>query len=96
MTDIEKRLKRIIGTPLGSRVMLPNFGSKLYELIDKEMNDEWRLKFIAYGFKAFWDTSKKRLWDAQIEPKKIVFKEIGDSVKVEIELTTTKVVSWSL
>ena len=52
LTDIEKSIERILSTPLGSRVMEPTFGSELYLLIDKRLDDEWKLLFIKYVFEA--------------------------------------------
>lgn len=49
---IEKSVARILGTPLGSRVMRPNFGSRLHELIDKRPDDGWRLDFTHYAYEA--------------------------------------------
>jgi|GEM_PF-1727041 hypothetical protein len=46
LSDIETSIKRILTTPLGSRVMEPLFGSNLHELIDKRPDQEWRLRFI--------------------------------------------------
>jgi len=87
MTPIETRAKRMLDTPLGSRVMLPNFGSRLFELIDKSINEEYRLKFIAYTFEAFFDTLNGRLWDRELEPSQVIFSEINtEQIKAEIIL----------
>lgn len=46
--SLEESLKRILETPLGSRVMLPEFGSKLYLLTDRRMDDNFKLDFYRY------------------------------------------------
>lgn len=82
------RIKRILETPLGSRVMLPNFGSNLFELIDKTINEEYRLKYIAYTFEAFYDLENGKLWDKELEPKQVIFNSVDSN-----ELKTTLVLS---
>ena len=52
LTDIEKSIERILSTPLGSRVMQPTFGSELYLLIDRRVDDMWKLLFAKYVFEA--------------------------------------------
>ena len=89
MTPIAKRAKRIIETPLGSRVMLPHFGSNLFELIDKEVNNEWRLNFIAYVFEAFYDSTEGCLWDAELEPRQVNFTNISRKGEIEATLKLT-------
>ena len=42
LTTIEESIKDILLTPLGSRVMLPEYGSRLFELIDRRVDDEFR------------------------------------------------------
>jgi len=89
-TPLEIRAKRIIETPLGSRVMLPKFGSKLYELIDKTVDDEHRLKFISYTFQAFYDVDNGVLWDRELEPQAISVRFEGGVAKANITLVTGK------
>ncbi len=64
------RFKRIITTPLGSRVVRPHFGSKLYLLIDKPMTQEWRMLFTKYTLEAFYDENHNP-WDDEFIPKKV-------------------------
>lgn len=42
LASIEESIKDILLTPLGSRVMLPNYGSRLFELIDRRIDDDFR------------------------------------------------------
>ena len=39
-------------TPLGSRVMRPEFGSELYKLVDRNFDDEFKLDAISYIYEA--------------------------------------------
>lgn len=50
--DIAQSINRILRTPLGSRVMRPEFGSRLYELRDREFNDEFRLNATRFTYEA--------------------------------------------
>jgi len=79
MTAIAKRVQRIVGTTLGERVMLPEFGSKLFSLVDQTMDERYRLLLIAYTFEAFWNTDTGELWDKELEPERIVFNDINDT-----------------
>lgn len=79
MTPIVGRVKRIVETPLGSRVMLPQFGSNLFELVDKTMDERYKLLYIAYVFEAFWNTDTGELWDKELEPERIIFSDINDT-----------------
>jgi len=63
----EESFDRILGTPLGSRVVRPYFGSKLYELIDKPMDEEWRLNFTQYTLEAFYNENYEP-WDERLIP----------------------------
>ena len=46
--SIAESIQTILSTPLGSRVMLPEFGSNLHLLIDKKVDDEWIIDFRRY------------------------------------------------
>jgi len=94
MTPIVDRVKRIIETPLGSRVMLPDFGCDLFRLVDKTMDEKYRLLFIAYTFEAFWDTKNGVLWDKELEPYQIIFDSVNDSeISAKVKLTTGEEIS---
>ena len=81
VTSIEERFKHLVFTRCakiedgivvedGERVMLPHFGSMLYELIDKSMDYEWTLRMKKYLFECFFDENQK-LWDRDFNPKTI-------------------------
>jgi len=48
----EKAIKRVLTTPLGSRVMRPEFGSLLYTLVDRNFDNEFILDAISYTYEA--------------------------------------------
>jgi len=52
LVDISESINRILKTPLGSRVMRPEFGSLLYTLMDREYDEEFRVKATKYTFEA--------------------------------------------
>jgi phage baseplate assembly protein W len=57
--SIPNSIKRILKTPLGSRVMNPLFGSKLHELKDRGFNDEFKLKATQYTYEAITKWEKR-------------------------------------
>lgn len=79
LTDIEKSIERILSTSLGSRVMEPTFGSELYLLIDKRLDDEWKLLFIKYVFEAI-DT-----WEKRVKIQNVNLNTAGEQVKYTLE-----------
>lgn len=52
LIDIENSIKDILLTPLGSRVMLPEYGSRIYELIDRKVDDEFRADLACFVIEA--------------------------------------------
>lgn len=52
LADIKESIKDILLTPLGSRVMLPGYGSRLFELIDRKVDDEFRADLACYVIEA--------------------------------------------
>ena len=52
LASIEESIKDILLTPLGSRVMLPDYGSRLFELIDRKLDDEFRADLACYVIEA--------------------------------------------
>ena len=52
LANIKESIKDILLTPLGSRVMLPEYGSRLFELIDRKIDDEFRADLACYVIEA--------------------------------------------
>ena len=61
LASIEESIKDILLTPLGSRVMLPDYGSRIFELIDRKVDDEFRADLACYVIEAIekWETRVK-------------------------------------
>ena len=66
--SIANSINRILKTPLGTRTMRPEFGSRLYELRDREFNDEYKLNATRFTYEAI---SK---WEPRIKVEKVDFK----------------------
>ena len=50
--ETEEAIKRVLTTPLESRVMRPEFGSLLYTLVDRNFDNEFILDAIGYTYEA--------------------------------------------
>jgi len=74
----EESIGRILATPLGSRVMQPEYGSRLFELIDKAVTDEWVVLACDYTYDAI-ETNEPRV------SVKNVSIGTGESVAINIE-----------
>lgn len=89
LASINESIKDILLTPLGSRVMLPEYGSRLFELIDRRIDDSFRADLAWYVIEAVqkWEKrvkiDKVRLISLQNNVLKfeITF-ESGDSMEV--------------
>jgi len=80
LATVEESVKRILETPLGSRVMLPTFGSKLYTLADKRVDGRWKLLLISYVFEAI------KKWEKRIKLIRVVPKVDAVSGIVNVSL----------
>lgn len=91
LIGIEESIKDILLTPLGARVMLPEYGSRLYELIDRKVNDEFRADLAAYVIEAV------ERWERRVKIEEVklislknhslsftIVLEEGEEIKVEI------------
>lgn len=79
LTDIENSIKRILLTPIGSRVLEPEFGSNLYLLVDRRVDKEWMLLFIRYVHEAI------KKWEPRVKLQKTLPRVVGEKVSVELE-----------
>lgn len=91
LVDIENSIKDILQTPLGSRVMLPEYGSRLYELIDKKIDDEFRANLSWYVIEAV-EKWEKRI---KIDEVKLISLD-GHKLKIKLVLTSTEELSLNL
>lgn len=81
IVSIADEIIRLLSTPLGSRVMRPEYGSELYKLRDREFNDYWRLIATRYTFVAI------NRYIERVRCRKVLFELLGDGrVKMNLEL----------
>ncbi len=79
---------RMFQTALGDRIMLPDFGSQLYTLVDKNFDQEWVIDFKRFSLECCFD-SKGKLWDKRVYPKEMKIKNIDTTsnvFKIEFEI----------
>ena len=91
LIDIENSIKDILLTPLGSRVMLPEYGSRIYELIDRKVDDEFRADLACFVIEAIEKWEKRVKIDEVrligLKDHKLSFKVVlmsGDEIEVRI------------
>lgn len=68
LISVEDSIKDILSTPIGSRVMLPEYGSRLFELIDRRVNDEFRADLSYFVIEAVQRWEKR----VQIDEVKLI------------------------
>ena len=91
LIDIENSIKDILLTPLGSRVMLPEYGSRIYELIDRKVDDEFRADLACFVIEAVEKWEKRVKIDEVrlmgLKDHKLSFKVVlmsGNEIEVRI------------
>lgn len=91
LIDIENSIKDILLTPLGSRVMLPEYGSRIYELIDRKVDDEFRADLACFVIEAVEKWEKRVKIDEVrligLKDHMLSFKVVlmsGDEIEVRI------------
>lgn len=73
LVSIEESIKDILITPLGSRVMRPEYGSLLYTLIDRKIDDNFKVLLTRYTAEAI---SK---WEKRVKLKGVRFNEMKEN-----------------
>ena len=86
--SIADSINRILKTPLATRVMRPEFGSRLHELRDREFNDEYKLNATRFTYEAI---SK---WEPRVKVEKANFriKPVSGIVNLSITLTNGEII----
>ena len=91
LIDIENSIKDILLTPLGSRVMLPEYGSRIFELIDRKVDDEFRADLACFVIEAVERWEKRVKIDEVrligVKNHKLSFKVVlmsGDEIEVRV------------
>lgn len=72
LVSVEESIKDILLTPLGSRVMLPEYGSRLFELIDRRVDDSFRADL------AYFVIDAVSRWEKRVKIDKVVLKSFND------------------
>lgn len=81
---IRQSVTDILGTPLGSRIMLRNYGSRLFDLIDRPINNQTTVELIAATAEALGQ------WEPRISLKKVTVSRPGSGrLAIGIEYTYT-------
>jgi len=90
--EIEKAIIRVLTTPLGKRVMRPHFGSRLYELIDRNVDSSFMLDAISWTYEAIEKNLKEvKIDSVEVKPvssgifKIVIWFNSGESVAVRFE-----------
>ena len=68
LISVEDSIRDILSTTIGSRVMLPQYGSRLFELIDRRVNDEFRADLSYFVIEAVQRWEKR----VQIDEVKLI------------------------
>lgn len=82
----KEAIERVLLTPLGSRVMRPNFGSRLFELIDRNFNMEYRLDAISYTYEAI-ERNLKNIKIKSVEVDKNIVKLRVEDEEGELDVS---------
>lgn len=72
LVSVEESIKDILLTPLGSRVMLPEYGSRLFELVDRRVDDSFRADL------AYFVIDAVSRWEKRVKIDKVVLKSFND------------------
>ena len=72
----------ILTTPIGSRIMRRNYGSKLFELVDKPINRDFTLEIYAATAEAL------EKWEKRFKVEKVKITEVKEG-KVTLSLEGT-------
>ena len=89
--SIGDSINRILKTPLGSRVMRPLYGSKLYELRDRQFDERFKTLATKYIFEAIKANEPR----VQVEEVNFKLEPISGKVVFLIYLTNQEEVEVS-
>ncbi len=90
ISTIAESIVRILKTPLGSRVMRPNYGSRLYELRDRKFDDKFKTLATKYIFEAI------KINEPRVKVSSVEFKiePINGKISFLIILENSKEISF--
>jgi phage baseplate assembly protein W len=81
LAHVRQSIKKILTTPIGSRVMRRDFGSRIPDLVDNPLNDANRLRVIA----ATADAVIR--WEPRIRVSRITLEQDGAALTVTLSGT---------
>lgn len=73
LASIEESIKDILLTPLGSRVMLPDYGSRLFTLIDRRIDDDFRSDLAYFVIEAV------EKWEKRVKIKRVKLNSLNNA-----------------
>ena len=82
LAHLKQSIRDILTTPVGSRIMRRDYGSKLYQLTDAPMNNATMMDIYAATAGAL------RKWEPRVKVSSIVPKVLTPG-RIELELTGT-------
>lgn len=72
MEHLKRCIRKTLITPIGSRVMRRDYGSELFELLDKNITPSLKMKIFAKVVDAL------RKWEPRVEVKQVFVKQASD------------------
>ena len=69
---LKQSIADILTTPIGTRIMRRDYGSRLYELVDQPMNDEFSIELFAATAGAL------EKWEHRFKLEKVSLEEISE------------------
>ncbi|WP_265016568.1 MULTISPECIES: GPW/gp25 family protein [unclassified Wolbachia] len=76
---LKQSIVNILTTPIGSRIMRRNYGSRLFELVDKPINRDFTLEIFSATAEAL------QKWEKRFKLEKVKITEVKEG-KVNISL----------
>ncbi len=80
IAHLRQSVRDILTTPLGSRVMRRDYGSRLFDLVDAPLNSQTLVDFYAATAEALIR------WEPRLQVQQVQARTV-DSGKIEIDLT---------
>lgn len=83
LDHIRQSLRKILCTPIGSRVMRREFGSQVPDLLDQPLNGKTRMQVMAASVMAI------RTWEPRVDLTRIELQQgaVASELYVDLELT---------
>lgn len=69
---LQQSIADILTTPIGSRVMRRDYGSRLFDLIDRPVNDSWLVDCYA------WTAEALLRWEPRIKLRRVSISSIEE------------------